>query len=67
QFANIEESPLPSADRANAWWDEGRGPDRHKAFRSMRKQRLIAIRASFDNPDLPLANWRRTQHFPAWM
>ncbi|RWM40904.1 hypothetical protein [Mesorhizobium sp.] len=66
EFADIE-SPLPSADRANAWWDEGRGPGKHKPFRSMRKQRLVAIQASFDNPKLPLANWRRTQRFPAWM
>ncbi|UCI07107.1 hypothetical protein [Mesorhizobium sp. B1-1-8] len=67
QFAGIEESPLPIAERASAWWDEGRGPDKHATFRSMRRQRLAAIRASFDNPDLPLADWRRTQRFPAWM
>ncbi|RWB20968.1 MAG: hypothetical protein EOQ40_12245 [Mesorhizobium sp.] len=66
-FADIEETPLPFADRAKAWWDEGRGPGKHKVFHSMRKQRLAAIRASFENPDLPLANWRRTQRFPAWM
>ncbi|MER8695794.1 hypothetical protein NKI77_22315 [Mesorhizobium opportunistum] len=67
QFADTEETSLPFAERANAWWDEGRGPGKHKQFRSMRKHRLAAIRASFDSPDLPLANWRRTQRFPAWM
>lgn len=67
QFAKIEESPLPMAERASAWWDDGRGPGKHAAFRSMRRLRLAAIRASLDNPDLPLADWRRTRRFPAWM
>ncbi|QIA24478.1 hypothetical protein [Mesorhizobium sp. AA22] len=67
QFAEIEDSPLPMAERASAWWDDGRGPGKHATFRSMRRQRLAAIRASFENPDLPLADWRRTQRFPAWM
>ncbi|ESW92451.1 hypothetical protein X770_06430 [Mesorhizobium sp. LSJC269B00] len=67
QFAKIEDSPLPIAERASAWWDHGRGPGKHVAFRSMRRQRLAAIHASFANPDLPLADWRRTQRFPAWM
>ncbi|MER8435305.1 hypothetical protein [Mesorhizobium sp. M1393] len=67
QFAEIEDSPLPMAERATAWWDDGRGPGKHATFHSMRRQRLAAIRASFENPDLPLADWRRTQRFPAWM
>jgi hypothetical protein len=67
QFAKIDDSPLPIAERARAWWDDGRGPGKHVAFRSMRRHRLAAIRASFANPDLPLADWRRTQRFPAWM
>lgn len=66
-FAEIEETPLAVADRASAWWGEGRGPGRHAPFHSMRRQRLDAMRAALENPVLPLADWRRTRRFPAWM
>lgn len=66
-FAHLDDGPLPAADRVEAWWDEGRGGRNHRPFRSMRRLRLGALRAAFAAPETPLANWRATRCFPAWM
>ncbi|MGX9572518.1 hypothetical protein [Mesorhizobium sp. f-mel] len=66
-FADLDESSLPVADRVEAWWDEGRGGRNHRPFRSMRRLRLDTMRAALDTPDTPLADWRSTRRFPAWM
>lgn len=58
---------LPVADRVAAWWDQGRGGQGYGPFRSMRRLRLDAMRAALAEPEAPLADWRRTQRFPAWM
>ena len=59
--------PLPLADRVAAWWDEGRGGKAHREFRSMRRLRLDASRAALATPEAPLADWRQTRRYPAWM
>lgn len=61
------DGPLPVADRVAAWWDEGRGGKAHREFRSMRRLRLDASRAALATPEAPLADWRVTRRFPAWM
>jgi uncharacterized protein (TIGR02270 family) len=66
-FSHMDDSSLPAADRVEAWWDEGRGGRNHRPFRSMRRLRLDALRAAIATPDTPLADWRNTRRFPAWM
>ncbi|ESW68272.1 hypothetical protein ACYG9Z_20295 [Mesorhizobium sp. RSR380A] len=66
-FAQLDDSSLPAADRVEAWWDEGRGGRNHRLFRSMRRLRVDALRAAIATPEAPLADWRRTRKFPAWM
>ncbi len=66
-FESLTDSPLPAADRVAAWWDEGRGGRNHTPFHSMRRLRLDALRAAIATPEAPLADWRRTRKFPAWM
>jgi uncharacterized protein (TIGR02270 family) len=61
------DGPLPVADKVAAWWDEGRGGQGHGPFRSMRRLRLDALRAALAEPEVTLADWRRTRRFPAWM
>ncbi|TRC93296.1 hypothetical protein FJV76_11845 [Mesorhizobium sp. WSM4303] len=67
RFAHLDDSSLPAADRVETWWDEGRGGRNHRPFRSMRRLRLDALRAAFPAPDTPLADWRFTRRFAAWM
>ncbi|MGX9115352.1 hypothetical protein ACWTU6_01450 [Mesorhizobium sp. BHbsci] len=66
-FESLNDSPLPVADRVAAWWDEGRGGRGHTPFHSMRRLRLDALRAAIAATDTPLADWRRTRRFPAWL
>lgn len=66
-FESLNDSPLPVADRVASWWDEGRGGRGHRPFHSMRRLRLDALRAALAATDTPLANWRRTRRFPAWL
>ncbi|MGX5846257.1 hypothetical protein ACWGTO_04185 [Mesorhizobium sp. PL10] len=66
-FAHLEDSSLPAADRVEPWWDQGRGGRDHRPFRSMRRLRLDALRAAIATPDAPLTDWRGTRRFPAWM
>ncbi|TPI41407.1 hypothetical protein FJ414_08000 [Mesorhizobium sp. B3-1-6] len=66
-FESLNDSPLPVADRVAAWWDEGRGGRGRRPFRSMRRLRLDALRAAIAATDTPLADWRRTRRFPAWL
>ncbi|RUW39483.1 MAG: hypothetical protein E5V91_23370 [Mesorhizobium sp.] len=66
-FADLDDGLLPAADRVEAWWDEGRGGRNHRLFRSMRRLRLGALRAAFAAPETPLADWRGTRSFPAWI
>ncbi|RWP87433.1 MAG: hypothetical protein EOR11_14025 [Mesorhizobium sp.] len=66
EFAHLEDSSLPVADRVEAWWKERGGRD-HRSFRSMRLLRLNALRAALAIPEMPLADWRVTRRFPAWM
>ena len=66
-FAHLDDSSLPAADRVEAWWDEGRGGRNHRPFRSMRRLRLDALRKAMTTPDAPLVDWRTTRRFPAWM
>lgn len=66
-FESLTDSPLPVADRVAAWWDEGRGRRNHTPFHSMRRLRLDALRAAIAAPEAPLADWRITRKFPAWM
>ncbi|WP_206526359.1 hypothetical protein, partial [Mesorhizobium sp. M7A.F.Ca.US.005.03.1.1] len=63
----LNDSPLPVADRVAAWWDEGRGGRGRTPFHSMRRLRLDALRAAIAATDTPLADWRRTRRFPAWL
>jgi uncharacterized protein (TIGR02270 family) len=65
EFAEVEDHPLPVADRVKAWFEAG--PREAEPFRSMRRRRLDAIRAAIAAPGSVLANWRRTRRFPAWM
>ncbi|MER8447174.1 hypothetical protein NKH52_28725 [Mesorhizobium sp. M1066] len=67
EFESLTDGPLPVADRVAAWWDEARGGRNHEPFHSMRRLRLDALRAALAEPDAPLADWRRTRRFPAWM
>lgn len=67
EFGEIEDLPLPFAERAEKWWDQGRGVTRHAKFQSMRRIRLQAIRTALANPQLSLVNWQRTRQFRAWM
>ncbi|AMY04080.1 hypothetical protein AB0V79_20975 [Mesorhizobium ciceri] len=66
-FEYLNDSPLPVADRVAAWWDEGRGGRGRTPFHSMRRLRLDALRAAIAATDTPLADWRRTRRFPAWL
>ncbi|TPJ40067.1 hypothetical protein [Mesorhizobium sp. B2-6-5] len=66
-FESLNDSPLPVADRVAAWWDERRGGPGHTPFHSMRRLRLDALRAAIAATDTPLADWRATRRFPAWM
>lgn len=66
-FGALDEAMLPVADRVEAWWDQGRGGQGHRVFRSMRWHRLEALRKALAEPDLLPANWRKTRAFPAWM
>ncbi|MER9582034.1 hypothetical protein [Mesorhizobium sp. M0276] len=66
-FAHLDDTSLPVADRVEAWWDEGRGARNHRPFRSMRLLRLNALRAALATSDARLADWRVTRRFPAWM
>ncbi|KUM27461.1 hypothetical protein AU467_17485 [Mesorhizobium loti] len=63
----MDDGPLPAADRVEAWWDEGRGGRNHRLFRSMRQLRLGALRTALAESETPLADWRGTRCFPAWM
>ena len=65
EFAEVEDHPLPVADRVKAWCEAG--PDDTEPFRSMRRRRLDALRAAIAAPGSVLANWRLTRRFPAWM
>ncbi|MBZ9942456.1 hypothetical protein LB533_15280 [Mesorhizobium sp. BR1-1-13] len=67
KFHQIEDYPLPVADKVETWWDKGRGPDKHERFLSMCRLKLDAYRAALANPFAPLVDWRRTRQFPAWM
>ncbi|MFC3321618.1 hypothetical protein [Mesorhizobium cantuariense] len=67
EFADLDDTSLPAAERVEAWWDEGRGGRHQRPFRSMRRLRLDALRAAFATADAPLADWRATRRFPAWM
>ncbi|PAQ10962.1 hypothetical protein [Mesorhizobium temperatum] len=66
-FAHLDDTSLPVADRVETWWDEGRGGRNHRPFRSMRLLRLNALRAALAAADTPLADWRVTRRFPAWI
>jgi uncharacterized protein (TIGR02270 family) len=66
-FAHLDDTSLPVADRVEAWWDEGRGGRNPRPFKSMRRLRLDALRGAIAAPDTPLADWRGTRRFPAWM
>jgi uncharacterized protein (TIGR02270 family) len=66
-FADLEDRPLPVADRVKAWWNEGRGPLPEETRPSLRQLALRALRAAAATPGRPLADWRRTRAFPAWM
>ncbi|MBZ9776995.1 hypothetical protein [Mesorhizobium sp. CO1-1-8] len=66
-FAHLDDSSLPVADRVEAWWNEGRGGRDHRPFRSMRRLRLDALRTALATAEAPLADWRITRRFPAWM
>ncbi|WP_287067630.1 hypothetical protein [Mesorhizobium sp.] len=66
-FAHLDDSSTPVAERVEAWWNEGRGGRDHRPFRSMRQLRLGALRTALATPDMPLADWRGTRRFPAWM
>jgi uncharacterized protein (TIGR02270 family) len=67
EFAHLDDTALPVADKVEAWWDGGRGGRDHRPFRSMRLLRLNALRAALATADTPLADWRVTRRFPAWM
>ncbi|TGT72064.1 MULTISPECIES: hypothetical protein [unclassified Mesorhizobium] len=66
-FAHLEDVSLPAADHVEAWWNGGQGARNHRPFRSMRRVRLDALRAALATPEAPLADWRNTRRFPAWM
>ncbi|MGE0500241.1 MAG: hypothetical protein AB7I79_01155 [Rhizobiaceae bacterium] len=66
-FADREETELPSADWVEIWWKERKDRESEKPFLSMRRQRLDAMRAALREPELMLANWRRTRAYPAWL
>ncbi|AZO16732.1 hypothetical protein EJ069_19645 [Mesorhizobium sp. M2A.F.Ca.ET.043.05.1.1] len=67
EFAHLDATSLPVADRVDAWWNKGRGGRSHRPFRSMRRLRLDALRAALATPGTPLAEWRVTRRFAAWM
>jgi uncharacterized protein (TIGR02270 family) len=67
EFETIEVTPLPSASRAQAWWDNGKGPARFDKFQSMRRLKLDAMRKALANAELAMVNWRRSRPIPAWM
>ncbi|QKC85188.1 hypothetical protein [Mesorhizobium sp. NZP2077] len=67
EFETIEVTPLPSASRAQAWWDNGKGPVRFDKFQSMRRLKLDAMRKALANAELAMVNWRRSRPIPAWM
>ncbi len=66
-FAQIEDSPLPIADKVEAWWNRDKGGRDHALFRSMRHQRLASWRAALADISTPLADWRRTRRIAAWI
>jgi len=65
-FAELDDLPLPVADRIEAWWNDGRGPLPPENRPSLRQRALRALRAAAADPGRPLANWRQTRRFPAW-
>ncbi|TPL88530.1 hypothetical protein [Mesorhizobium sp. B2-3-12] len=67
EFDTVEATPLPSASRAAAWWEEGRGPSRFDRFHSMRRLKLDAMRAALANAEMALTNWHQSRPIPAWM
>jgi uncharacterized protein (TIGR02270 family) len=64
-FAEAE-TPVPIADRAQAWWDRRGASQEATPFLPMRQARLVALRAAAEAPRAPLADWRRTRPYPAW-
>jgi uncharacterized protein (TIGR02270 family) len=67
-FADREETELPAADQVATWWKERAAATQPGTpYQSMRRQRLDAYRAALREPELLLANWRRTRQYPAWM
>ncbi len=62
----LEQGELPVADRVAQWWDRTRG-EGMAPFQSMRALRVKALRSAVAQPGQPLANWRATRRFPAWV
>lgn len=66
-FEHLEDVTLPIADHVERWWDNGKGPENHPLFLSMRRLKLDAIRRSLSSKEILLEDWRRTRPFPAWL
>lgn len=64
-FAGRDPGAWPIAANIAAWMAAGAKTE--DGFHSLRRQMLDALRVGLAAPGRPLANWRATRRFPAWL